>query len=124
RGRPARRGGRRRARDAGLLQQPPDGEGLGQGGRAPRADRPDDAGSVAGHGGHTMRRNPGAAALVAATAAVALTLAGCGSSAGGGTGEVVSGGTFTVALNDDPGSLSPLTGVSLVQRGLVRYGYE
>ena len=63
------------------------------------------------------------------TVAATLALAGCGSvftgdSGGGSGGEVVSGGTFTVALNDDPGNLSPLTGVSLVQRGLVPYGYE
>lgn len=70
-------------------------------------------------------------AVPAVACALALALAGCGAvftgspgGGSGGSGEVVSGGTFTVALNDDPGSLSPLTGVSLVQRGLVPYGYE
>jgi peptide/nickel transport system substrate-binding protein len=64
---------------------------------------------------------------VATTALVtAASLAACGTATGtaGGGADVVSGGTFTVAVNDDPGSLSPLTGVSLVQRGLVPFGYE
>ncbi len=73
-----------------------------------------------------MTRKPRAG--VVAVSAATIALAGCGAvftgASAGGTGEVVSGGTFTVALNDDPGNLSPLTGVSLVQRGLVGYGYE
>lgn len=73
-------------------------------------------------------RQPRCTAVLAVTCVATIALAGCGAvftgDSGGGTGEVVSGGTFTVALNDDPGNLSPLTGVSLVQRGLVPYGYE
>lgn len=62
----------------------------------------------------------------AVSTAAVVTLAACG---GGETTapestNYVSGGTFSVALNDDPGSLSPLTGVSLVQRALVPYAYE
>ncbi|WP_423464065.1 ABC transporter substrate-binding protein [Promicromonospora sp. MS192] len=67
------------------------------------------------------------AAVAATTLATVAALAACGTGTGTAAGEgadVVSGGTFTVAVNDDPGSLSPLTGVSLVQRGLVPYGYE
>ncbi|OZM76481.1 ABC transporter substrate-binding protein [Pseudonocardia sp. MH-G8] len=73
-------------------------------------------------------RSRARAAVVAVTSAAAIALTGCGAvfsqPSGGGTGEPASGATFTVALNDDPGNLSPLTGVSLVQRGLVPYGYE
>ncbi|GGL42543.1 ABC transporter substrate-binding protein [Phycicoccus endophyticus] len=71
-----------------------------------------------------------ASTAAAACAVTAVTLAACGTGAdGGGDGSsadpsYVSGGTFTVALNDDPGNLSPLTGVSLVQRALVPYAYE
>ncbi|MFJ2634460.1 ABC transporter substrate-binding protein [Streptomyces sp. NPDC087422] len=67
---------------------------------------------------------------VAACAVAAVTLAACGSGSGSGAKasagptSYVSGGTFNVGLNDDPGSLSPLTGVSLVQRQLVPYAYE
>ncbi|MGB4778899.1 ABC transporter substrate-binding protein [Microbacterium sp.] len=62
-----------------------------------------------------------------ALAAVALTACGTGSPDTGDSADpadYVSGGTFTVALNDDPGNLSPLTGSSLVQRALVPYAYE
>ncbi|WP_432515097.1 ABC transporter substrate-binding protein [Kineococcus sp. SYSU DK001] len=56
------------------------------------------------------------------------TLTACSSGPEGGQEpsptSFVSGGTFSMALNDDPGSLSPLTGVSLVQRGLVPFAYE
>ncbi|ANY09302.1 ABC transporter substrate-binding protein [Pseudonocardia sp. HH130630-07] len=73
-----------------------------------------------------MTRQLRRTAAAAVVSVAALVLAACGSSGdpGGDPGQIVSGGTFTVALNDDPGSLSPFTGVSLVQRGLVRYGYE
>jgi peptide/nickel transport system substrate-binding protein len=68
---------------------------------------------------------------VAAFALAAVTLAACGTGTGttASTGtadpaDYVSGGTFSVALNDDPGNLSPLIGSSLVQRALVPYAYE
>lgn len=60
--------------------------------------------------------------------ATALALSACGTSTGGDPSadptNFVSGGTFTMAINDDPGNLSPLTGVNLVQRALVPFGYE
>lgn len=72
-------------------------------------------------------RSRGALAPTAALVSV-VALAACsgGTTDDGATGgsTPVSGGTFTLAVNDDPGSLSPLTGVSLVQRGLVPFGYE
>ncbi|MCE0535300.1 ABC transporter substrate-binding protein [Kineosporia rhizophila] len=76
-----------------------------------------------------MTRKHSPAGAVAATSAIAaLTLTACGGGSGGGTEAAsttyVSGGTFNVALNDDPGSLSPLNGVSLVQRALVPYAYD
>jgi peptide/nickel transport system substrate-binding protein len=73
-----------------------------------------------------MKRQHHVVAVAAATLAAALALTACSSPAGGSGGgtDVVSGGTFSVALNDDPGSLSPLTGVSLVQRALVAFGYD
>jgi peptide/nickel transport system substrate-binding protein len=79
----------------------------------------------------TRKHLRGTAAIAVGTLA-AVTLAACGTGTGTTTGsaqsadpaDYVSGGTFTVALNDDPGSLSPLTGVSLVQRALVPYAYE
>jgi len=65
---------------------------------------------------------------VATCAVAAVALAACGTDTGEGasaaSSDVVSGGTFAVGLNDDPGNLSPLTGVSLVQRALVPYAYE
>jgi len=74
------------------------------------------------------RKHVGAPAALATSLVAVLALAACG---GGSESDqdpaaqsYVSGGTFTVALNDDPGSLSPLTGVSLVQRALVPYAYE
>ncbi|MFD0485119.1 ABC transporter substrate-binding protein [Kineococcus sp. GCM10028916] len=74
------------------------------------------------------RKHLRVSAAMAGSAVTALLLASC---SGGsqdtpdpGSSEVVSGGTFTVALNDDPGSLSPLTGVSLVQRAIVAYAYD
>ncbi|RMI13664.1 ABC transporter substrate-binding protein [Cellulomonas triticagri] len=75
------------------------------------------------------RRPRGLAPATALAAVAALTLTACGSGGAGQDGAAtggtpVSGGTFTLAVNDDPGSLSPLTGVSLVQRGLVPFGYE
>lgn len=71
------------------------------------------------------RTSRGVLAPAAAVAAVAaLAACGTGGSDDGATGTPASGGTFTVAVNDDPGDLSPLTGVSLVQRGLVPFGYE
>ncbi|RUR00971.1 ABC transporter substrate-binding protein [Labedella endophytica] len=60
--------------------------------------------------------------------ATALTLSACGTSTGGDPSadptDFVSGGTFTMAINEDPGNLSPLTGVNLAQRALVPFGYE
>lgn len=74
-----------------------------------------------------ISRTRTAAASATALTAV-LVLSACGTGTGDGPAasptDFVSGGTFTVAVNDDPGSLSPLTGVSLVQRGLVPFGYE
>ncbi|HEY0189046.1 MAG TPA: ABC transporter substrate-binding protein [Cellulomonas sp.] len=74
------------------------------------------------------RRSRGVLAPAAALATV-LALAACGSggtdgAASSASAAPVSGGTFTLAVNDDPGNLSPLTGVSLVQRALVPFGYE
>jgi peptide/nickel transport system substrate-binding protein len=66
------------------------------------------------------------AALAAAVAA--LTACGSSSGTGGGstaaTGEPVSGGVFVKALSADPGSLVPMTGVSLAAREMVGYAYE
>jgi peptide/nickel transport system substrate-binding protein len=60
--------------------------------------------------------------------ATALALSACGTSTGGDPSadptNFVSGGTFTMAINEDPGDLSPLTGVNLAQRALVPFGYE
>ncbi|GAB3275944.1 ABC transporter substrate-binding protein [Kineosporia babensis] len=72
------------------------------------------------------RKHSQAGAVAATSALVAVTLAACGGAepSESGTGKPVSGGAFNVALNDDPGSLSPLSGVSLVQRALVPYAYE
>jgi peptide/nickel transport system substrate-binding protein len=73
-----------------------------------------------------MKRQHTAVAVAAAALAATLALSACSGTSGpsGGGTEVVSGGTFSVAINDDPGSLSPLTGVSLVQRALVSFGYD
>lgn len=60
------------------------------------------------------------------TAAVILAAAGlaaCGT-AGGDDGKVVSGGTFVSAISADPGSLVPMTGVSIAAREMVGYAYE
>jgi len=73
-----------------------------------------------------MKRQHHAVAVAAAAIAATMALSACSGTSGGsdaGT-EVVSGGTFSVAINDDPGTLSPLTGVSLVQRALVSFGYD
>jgi len=73
-----------------------------------------------------MKRQHHAVAVAAAALAATMALSACSGTSGGsdaGT-EVVSGGTFSVAINDDPGTLSPLTGVSLVQRALVSFGYD
>jgi peptide/nickel transport system substrate-binding protein len=60
-----------------------------------------------------------------AALAAASTLAACGSStAPGGGSSVVSGGNYTAALQGDPGTLSPLSGVSLEARAMVPYAYE
>lgn len=57
---------------------------------------------------------------------LAVSLTGCGAATGGagGNGEYVSGGTFVAALSADPGSLVPMTGVSLAARAMVTYAYE
>ena len=68
-----------------------------------------------------MTKSTKGVAITAAALTAVLALAGCSS---GGEAAPVSGGTFTMALNDDPGSLSPLSGVSLVQRALVPFGYD
>lgn len=73
-----------------------------------------------------MTRNQHLRVAAAGTLAV-VTLTACsgsGSSKDPAPTNFTSGGTFSMALNDDPGSLSPLTGVSLVQRGLVPFAYE
>lgn len=67
--------------------------------------------------------------VVAITAAALTTVVALSACTGAGSGndpdaEPVSGGTFAFAINEDPGSLSPLTGVSLVQRALVPFGYD
>ncbi|WP_236795564.1 ABC transporter substrate-binding protein [Amycolatopsis sp. GM8] len=60
------------------------------------------------------------AALTAAS-----TLAACGSSTpAGGDDSYVSGGNYTAALQGDPGTLSPLSGISLEARAMVSYAYE
>jgi peptide/nickel transport system substrate-binding protein len=73
-----------------------------------------------------MKRQHKAVAVAAAALAATMALTACSSPSGStATGdEIVSGGTFSVAINDDPGNLSPLTGVSLVQRALVSFGYD
>jgi peptide/nickel transport system substrate-binding protein len=73
-----------------------------------------------------MKRQHTVTATAAATLAAALLLSACSGTSGGADSgsEVTSGGTFSIALNDDPGNLSPLTGVSLVQRALVSFGYD
>jgi len=73
-----------------------------------------------------MKRQHQIVAVTAAALAATMALSACSGSTGG-TGaasNIVSGGTFSVAINDDPGTLSPLTGVSLVQRALVTFGYD
>ena len=78
-----------------------------------------------------MTRSPRTTALrvpaVAAGSLVALlALSACSAPAGGSAADAdpVSGGTFSLAINDDPGSLNPFTGVSLVQRAMVTFGYD
>ncbi|NQX16884.1 ABC transporter substrate-binding protein [Rathayibacter sp. VKM Ac-2857] len=78
-----------------------------------------------------MTRSPRTTALrvpaVAAGSLVALlALSACSAPAGGSAAgaDPVSGGTFSLAVNDDPGSLNPFTGVSLVQRAMVTFGYD
>lgn len=73
-----------------------------------------------------MKRQHHAVAVAAVTVAAAMLLTSCSSGTGDSdsSSDVVSGGTFSIAINDDPGSLSPLTGVSLVQRALVTFGYD
>jgi peptide/nickel transport system substrate-binding protein len=75
-----------------------------------------------------MKRQHQAVAVLAAALTTTLALAACSSPSDGssdsGSGETVSGGTFTIAINEDPGTLSPFTGVSLVQRALVSFGYD
>lgn len=73
-----------------------------------------------------MKRQHHAVAALGVALATTLALSSCspGTSTPAATGSVVSGGTFSLAINDDPGSLSPLTGVSLVQRALVTFGYD
>lgn len=65
---------------------------------------------------------------LAMVVALALSLSACGTTTGGGGGggggEYVSGGTFVAALSADPGSLVPMTGVSLAARAMVSYAYE
>lgn len=65
----------------------------------------------------------------AALTAAALTTGGaaaCSSSAGDGAGgaDYATGGTYIGALSSDPGSLIPMTGVSLAARAMVAYAYE
>lgn len=71
---------------------------------------------------------PRARAVPAAVALMAVTLTACGAGPDAGSGaepsNYVSGGTFAMAIKEDPGSLSPLTGVSLSQRALVPFAYE
>jgi peptide/nickel transport system substrate-binding protein len=75
-----------------------------------------------------MNRNVRRAAITTAAISTALALTACGTSTGGGQSadpeDFVSGGTFAMSLNEDPGDLSPLTGVNLAQRALVPFGYE
>ncbi|MFG1922981.1 ABC transporter substrate-binding protein [Cryptosporangium sp. NPDC048952] len=74
-----------------------------------------------------MTRRPfRASAAVAMASVAAVTISACGgnTTTNDDPANFVSGGTFNIALNEDPGSLSPLTGVSLVQRGLVPYAYD
>jgi peptide/nickel transport system substrate-binding protein len=73
-----------------------------------------------------MKKQHRVAAVAAATLAATLLLTSCSASSSNSDdgSAVTSGGTFSIAINDDPGSLSPLTGVSLVQRALVTFGYD
>jgi peptide/nickel transport system substrate-binding protein len=75
-----------------------------------------------------MTRTVRGAVITTTAIATALALSACGTSTGGDPSaeptNFVSGGTFTMAINEDPGNLSPLTGVNLAQRALVPFGYE
>lgn len=73
-----------------------------------------------------MKRQHQVVAVAAAALAATMALSACSGTSGGSEAgaNIVSGGTFAVAINEDPGTLSPLTGVSLVQRALVTFGYD
>ena len=67
---------------------------------------------------------------VVALAAGALALAGCSagnqssSSSGGGSGQVVDGATFTMAVAGDPGALDPATAVNGSTNLLLSFAYD
>ncbi|MEV0620156.1 ABC transporter substrate-binding protein [Nonomuraea sp. NPDC050404] len=63
-----------------------------------------------------------AAALAVAVAS--LTACGSGGGGSGQSGRAVSGGVFVKAISSDPGSLVPMTGVSLAAREMAAYAYE
>lgn len=69
------------------------------------------------------KRKAAAALATAALTAVALTA--CTSSqSSDSSGEYVSGGTFVTAMSGDPGSLVPMTGISLEAREIISFHYE
>ena len=65
-------------------------------------------------------------AVIAASLATALTLAGCGANGGAdrGKGKVVSGGTFTMAFSADPGALDPQGSVANTVFQMSRFAYD
>ena len=73
-----------------------------------------------------MNRKNIATSVTAVAVLAALTLSGCTAASNDAStdGEFVSGGTFTKALSSDPGSLIPMTAVSLAAREVVSYAYE
>lgn len=74
----------------------------------------------------TRTRTPSALSALAVLASTTLIACGAGGGPGGPNdgGELVSGGTYVGAISSDPGSLDPLTGVSIIQRVMVAYAYE
>jgi peptide/nickel transport system substrate-binding protein len=78
------------------------------------------------HSELTMKTRSGLVAL----AAGALALAGCSASnqssstSGGGSGQVVDGATFTMAIAGDPGALDPATAVNGSTNLLLSFAYD
>ena len=72
-----------------------------------------------------MNRKHTAASVTAVAVLAAITLSACSTpTTDNSDAEFVSGGTFTKALSSDPGSLIPMTAISLAAREFVSYAYE